>query len=153
MEEFEEQIDKSKYFEQQGSGRLSINKYHSVSGKRGKGLLSLARRYAYPVFQSFMRYAKPVARDIFSGAQTVAKDTVKNAAKRKLDEIASNIGISENGVKPKRKAKAERKPKPKRKLKRKVSIKPKPKKNKASKSKKPSKKSRKPKKIFHDIFK
>ena len=149
MEEFEEQIDKSKYFEQQGSGRLSINKYQSVSGKRGRGLLSLAKRYAYPVFQSFMRYAKPVARDIFSEAQTVAKDTVKNAAKRKLDEIASNIGISENSVKPKRRAKAKPKPKPKRK----VSIKPKPKKNKASKSKKLSKKSRKPKKIFHDIFK
>ena len=147
MEEFEEQIDKSVYFEQQGSKRFPINKYHSVSGKRGKGLLSLAKRYAYPVFQSFMRYAKPVARDIFSEAQTVATDTVKNAAKRKLDEIASKIGISGNGVKRKRKTK----PKPKRKQS--TSIKPKSKKKISSKRKKTPKTKRRSKKEFYDIFK
>ena len=146
MEEFEEQIDKSQYFEQQGSGRYPINKYHSVSGKRGKGLLSFAKRYAYPVFQSFMRYAKPVARDIFSEAQSVATDSVKNAAKRKLDEIASQI--TGNGIK---------KPKPRRKkkpLKKKsISIKRKVKRKSSSKRKKASKKKSRSKKVFYDIFK
>ena len=94
-----------------------------------------------------MRYAKPVGRDILSEAQTVATDTVKNAAKRKLDEIASKIGISGNGVKRNRKTK------PKLKRKQSTSIKPKSKKKKSSKRKKTPKTKRRSEREFHDIFK
>lgn len=89
---FDEQIDKSQVYKQQGSGN-EINIYKRLPRHRGNGFFTnFANRYAYPVFQSFMRFAKPIASDLFSDVKTAATDSLKKSASKKFEEIVSKIG-------------------------------------------------------------
>jgi hypothetical protein len=87
MDQFDEQIDKLEYFKQQGFGQNPLY----ISRQRGRGFMSLARRYAYPVFQKFMNFARPVVKDIFSEVKSAAQESVKKAAKQKLEDLVSKI--------------------------------------------------------------
>lgn len=102
--DFEEQIDKTKIYQQQGSS-YDIKTYKREARLRGKGAISnFAQRYAYPVFQSFMRFAQPIARDLFSDVKTAATDSLKKSARKKFDEMVSKIGQKGKARKRKRKS-------------------------------------------------
>ena len=143
MEHFDEQIDKLEYYKQQGLGRNP----HYISRQRGRGFMSLARRYAYPVFQSFMKFARPVVKDIFSEVKSAAKQSVKKAAKQKLEDLVSKIDKQKGKGIKRRKAIKPRNPKKKRSTKKKLTGS-----GKKKRKQKNSKKSNS-KKIFNDIFK
>ena len=112
MEHFEEQIDKFEYYKQQGFGQNPLY----LTRQRGRGFMSLARRYAYPVFQSFMKYARPVVKDIFSEVKSAAHESVKKAAKQKLQDLVTKIdkqkgkGVKRRkSIKPVKKRKTDKK--------------------------------------------
>lgn len=90
---FEEQIDKSRVYQQQGSN-YEVKTYKREPRLRGTGnfFSNFAQRYAYPVFQSFMRFAKPIASDIFSDVKSAAAESIKKSATKKLEEMVSKIG-------------------------------------------------------------
>ena len=91
--DFEEQIDKLKVYQQSGSGQLDLRAFYQTRGLRGQGKFAdIIRRFAYPVFQSFMNFAKPIAKDIFSDVRTAATDSLKKSTAKNIGNIASKIG-------------------------------------------------------------
>ena len=108
--------------------------------------MSLARRYAYPVFQSFMKFARPVVKDIFSEVKSAAHQTVKKAAKQKLEDLVSKIDKQKGKGAKRRKIIKPRTTKKRKTAKKKLT---------GSGKKKQKKKYKKSnsKKIYEDIFK
>ena len=107
--DFEEQIDKSKVYQQQGSG-YDIKTYKREARiLRGKGFLqNFAQRYAYPVFQSFMRFAQPIAKDLFTDVKTAATDSLKKSASKKFEDMVSKIGQKGKARKRKRRRRSKK---------------------------------------------
>ena len=107
MDDYEEQVDKFKYYNQQGGGgarrpeveghdddidEIDYDIYHRLPRQRGSGSISsLAQRFAYPVFRSLMTYARPLMKGVFTEAKTVARDAIKDAAVKKLEDLTTRL--------------------------------------------------------------
>ena len=79
--EFNEQINKSAYYEQQGKGELDIKRYQRLPRQRGQGKIwSLAQRYAFPAGRFLLSRAMPIIKDLLSDLKPgveIAKTNIK----------------------------------------------------------------------------
>jgi hypothetical protein len=105
--EYNEQIDKSNYYNEQSGGRLDIPLYSRVSRQRGRGLLSnLIGRFAYPFAKFLGRQALPLVgdlvQDVIPGFQQ-AKSNLKLRASKTLKDLGDKIEHSGFGKKRRKK--------------------------------------------------
>lgn len=93
--DFGEQIDKLKFYDQQGGGSVaseSGNHRRFYRGQRGRGVItSFIKRYAYPALKSVYNYAKPFVTELFTGAKSAAAETIKEVATQNLNKLTEKI--------------------------------------------------------------
>lgn len=95
LNDFEEQIDKEKFYEQQSGGKIDVKLYRRLPRQRGYGVISsVAKRFAFPVFRNLFKYAKPLAKGLFSEVKTTAKDTIRDVAVKKLQDLTEKLNQS-----------------------------------------------------------
>ena len=93
--EFNEQINKSAYYEQQGKGELDIKRYQRLPRQRGQGKIwSLAQRYAFPAGRFLLSRAMPIMKDLLSDLKPgveIAKSNIKKRVRQKFNKFAENM--------------------------------------------------------------
>ena len=93
--EFEEQINKDLYYQQQGSGDLEIKTYQRLPRMRGHGSIwSLAKRYAYPAGKFLLRKALPIIKDLIDDVKPGLELAKSNVKKRVSEKIRKKFGYN-----------------------------------------------------------